>query len=88
MFAVALILLAILVDFLPGMLIGRLIPWGGEWIGTFTTVLLPALAFFAVFSIIDLVGMGIVTVWPTTFLFGFTSGWNRGCQSRSSRRLT
>jgi hypothetical protein len=83
MFVVALVLLAIPLDFLLGMVIGRLIPWGGEWTGTFTTVVTALLGLFTVFSIIDLVGMGIVTVWPSAFLFGLTSGWNRGCQRRS-----
>lgn len=69
--------------FLVGIALGRVVPvFGGEATGALAQALAIFFGLATAFSILDLIGIGILTVWPNAFLFGLMLVWSRRCNRR------
>jgi hypothetical protein len=60
--------------------------FGGEAMGATAQALAIFFGMALGFSILDLIGIGILTVWPSAFLFGFWLVWYRRCNRLHKER--
>jgi hypothetical protein len=72
----ALIVLGIELSILGvGFWLGRRMPAAGHDTQGLPQALLGLAAFLTLLSVADLIGVGILTLWPSTLFLGFTLGW-------------